>query len=39
VVREWENARRKRAREANLAKLRESYEIVVEADLGAAATP
>jgi hypothetical protein len=39
VVREWENARRKRAREANLAKLRESYEIVVEADLGAATTP
>jgi hypothetical protein len=39
VVREWENARRQRAREANLAALRETYEVVVEADLGAAAVP
>jgi hypothetical protein len=39
VVREWENARRKRAREANLAQLLETYEVVVEADLRAAPVP
>jgi hypothetical protein len=39
LAREWENARRKRAREANLATLLANYEIVVEANLGGAAAP
>jgi hypothetical protein len=39
VVREWENARRQRARDANLAAVREAYDVVFEADLGAAPTP
>ncbi|MFN7571628.1 MAG: peptidyl-prolyl cis-trans isomerase [Betaproteobacteria bacterium] len=35
VTREWESARRREALDAQLRKLRERYEVVVDADLGA----
>jgi hypothetical protein len=39
VAREWESDRRSRARDADLRKLREEYDVVVEGKLPSASTP
>jgi hypothetical protein len=39
VSREWENARRERARAESYARLREEYDVEIEADLPSAAAP